>query len=50
MLVMNKKGEIFDERRKSQRRKDEKDSIGEERRITDRRKKDINKPKKKKTK
>lgn len=50
MLVMNKKGEIFDERRKSQRRKEETDSVGVERRSADRRKKDINKPKKRKTK
>ena len=50
MLVMNKKGEIFDERRKNQRRKEESASVGSDRRVADRRKKDINKPNKRITK
>ena len=48
MLVMNKKGEIFDERRKSERRKKESEDISKDRRKTDRRIEDINSPKKSK--
>ena len=50
MLVTNNKGEIFEERRKNQRRKEESADISIERRVQERRKKDINKTKKRKTK
>ena len=43
MPVMNTKGDLFDERRKTERRKENK-TVGEnKRKSTDRRKKDINK-------
>ena len=47
MPVMNTKGELFDERRKKQRRVEDK-TVAVDNRKSDRRKKDINaKPKKK---
>ena len=41
MVVMDKKGELFEERRKDTRRKTEV-GVTEERRVKERRKKDIN--------
>jgi len=41
MVVMDKKGDLFEERRKDNRRKTEV-NVSEERRVKDRRKKDIN--------
>ena len=47
MLVMNRDGDLFDERRKNKDRRKKSTAVADDRRKSDRRVEDINAPKKK---